>query len=258
MTVVDHGPATRRRDRIKLLLGTMVETKEKVLVLITEAKDGDDHLALGYRSWTEYVSTEYADLLADLNREDRRFAAFALSQTGMSTRAIAPILGVTQKTIVKDLQVIPEVSPAAREFFDSDEEMAEVHRIGDATVDEFEEALATARAEGDLSRENVAAKVDHLVAKTRIVTGLDGKNYTATTAISSKSKTRRRKPLPAAFHDATYDLSKVATRLENLHKDERFTDNREAVRRHRADLFRAQTILRKLIADLGDDQGVLL
>ncbi len=39
-----------------------------------------------------------------------------LSAAGMSTRAIAPVVGVTQKTVVKDSQavreVIPEVSPA--------------------------------------------------------------------------------------------------------------------------------------------------
>lgn len=33
----------------------------------------------------------------------------------MSTRAIAPILGVSQKTVVKDMQVIPQVSPASPE-----------------------------------------------------------------------------------------------------------------------------------------------
>jgi hypothetical protein len=220
---VDHGPATRRRDRIKLLLGTMVETKEKVLVLITEAKDGDDHLALGYRSWTEYVSTEYAEILADLNREDRRFAAFALSQTGMSSRAIAPIVGVT------DRQVRSDVAQVGNDFPPDDE------CPGLAPI-----VSASGQAPGTV----------------RQVIGTDGKTYISA-GKPPKAKTRR-KPLPDAFWDATYDLGRVTTRLENLHKDDRFQSNRQAVRRHRADLFRAQTILRKLIADLGDDQGVLL
>jgi hypothetical protein len=129
--------------------------------------------------------------------------------------------------------------------------MADAHKMAAATDEQFEEALAAARADKNLSRENVVANV-LTIAKPVTVTGLDGKSYIA------HQPSRKRRSLPAAFHDATYDLAKAATRLENLHKDDRFQSNRQAVRRHRADLFRAQTILRKLIADLGDDQGVLI
>lgn len=42
----------------------------------------------------------------------RREIVHELSDAGMSTRAIAPIFGVSHKTIVKDGQVVPEVPPA--------------------------------------------------------------------------------------------------------------------------------------------------
>lgn len=227
MRNVQSSDASRRRDRIKLLLQTMVDNREKILSLITEARDGDDHLALGFKSWPEYVSTEFGGLLAQLTREDRREAVLALSATGMSTRAIAPIVGASDITVRRDLAGATYVAPEP-----------------DYVTDE-----ADAEFDGDLSRRHVA---ECLTPKS--VVGLDGKTYTATTKSS-----RRRKPLPDAFHDATYDLSRIATRLENLHQDDRFAGNREALRRHRADLFRAQTILRRLIADLGDDdQGALL
>lgn len=260
MTEIQRPEAARRRDRIKLLLGTMVETKEKVLVLITEAKDGEDHLALGYKSWPEYVSTEYAELLADLNREDRRFAAFALSQTGMSTRAIGPILGVSNYTVHQDIVASAEAgvrSPntsTGREFFDSDEEMGDALRMAEVTDEQFDEALSAARADGDLSLENVVAKVTSIAPMPKVVTGLDGKNYTTRSSSKAKVKPRRRS-LPDAFHDATYELGKITTRLEALHNDDRFVANRGAVRHHRKALFHAQTVLRRLIADLGDDDS---
>lgn len=230
MSAIQPSDATRRRDRIKLLLGTMVDTKEKVLVLITEAKENDDHVALGFQSWTAYVSTEYADLLADLNREDRRFAAFALSQTGMSTRAIAPIVGVTDRQVRYDIGQVGNDFPPDEDACPGPQPLVITNSGRPGT--------------------------------TRMVTGLDGKAYIAATPVkNTSSKTmssQRRKPLPDAFHDATYDLGKIGTRLENLHKDDRFPEHRDKVRRYRADLFRAQTILRKLIADLGDVQAVPL
>ncbi len=108
----DSGLADGRRQRIKLLLGAMVENREKVLVLIAEAKESDDHLALGFRSWGHYVSTEFAGLLAELTRDDRRFASFALAKTGMSSRAIASVVGADQSTVVRDIgQVMHRASP---------------------------------------------------------------------------------------------------------------------------------------------------
>lgn len=57
-------------------------------------------------------------------------------------------------------------------------------------------------------------------------------------------------PIKDSFHDATYAMSKAATKLENLHKSSAFAMNAEDLRKHKVDLFRAQTILRKIIQDL--------
>jgi len=95
--------ADRRRQRIKLLLETMIQNRGKVLDLITEASESHDHIALGFKSWTDYVRTEYAGLLTRLTVEDRRETVLILSRTGLSTRAIAPIVGTNHSTIVRDL-----------------------------------------------------------------------------------------------------------------------------------------------------------
>ena len=96
--------ARHRRDRIKLLLTSMTEQTNKVVAILEEAQTNEDHLTLGYKSWTAYIAGEYAGLLADLNRAQRREVVGSLTAAGMSTRAIAGVVGTSQKTVVKDLQ----------------------------------------------------------------------------------------------------------------------------------------------------------
>lgn len=68
-------------------------------------------LALGYGSWAEYSQAEFN--VPTLATEVRRELVSLLSAQGMSTRAIAPVVGVTQSAVVKDRarQVIPAESP---------------------------------------------------------------------------------------------------------------------------------------------------
>lgn len=110
---LDKVSARRLTDRIRLLAETVAEQVEKMAGLIDEARVGSAWLALGYPSWTAYVSAEFGGVLPRLDREPRQEFVRELAARGMSTRAIAPVVGTSQKTVVKDAQVIPEVSPAA-------------------------------------------------------------------------------------------------------------------------------------------------
>jgi hypothetical protein len=109
----DTSDASRRRDRIKLLLTSMTEQTSKVVAILEEAEANEDHLTLGYKSWTAYIAGEYAGLLSDLKLAQRREVVGSLTAIGMSTRAIAGVVGTSHKTVVKDLQgqVVPEVPP---------------------------------------------------------------------------------------------------------------------------------------------------
>lgn len=119
MSSVPAGPDSGLRDarkrcgQIQLLLQSMTKQTNKVFMLLTTAKTRDDHLTLGYKSWTAYIAGEYAGLLADLGRVERREVVGALTASGMSTRSIAGVVGTSHKTVVKDLQaqVVPEVPP---------------------------------------------------------------------------------------------------------------------------------------------------
>lgn len=185
--------AEERRDAIKLMIQHLISDRDMLLDMVTVAQHDEDHLALGYPSWTAYVSTEFSGLLTQLTREDKREMALTLTETGMSTRAIAPLVGLSHQTVMRDTAGGPDGPPAEP----SD------------------------------------------------ITGLDGKTYA-----KPERKPLRRNPLPKQFWDATYDLSKVTRRLEKLHADDRFASNSDALRTHKVDLFRAQTIIRKIIEDL--------
>jgi len=107
--------ASRRRDRIKLLLGSIAATTEKLADLIEAARDGEDHVVLGFASWTAYVAAEFSGLLAGLGTAERRVAVHALSVSGMPTRAIAEVAGISQSTAARDARVSHDDSPGEGE-----------------------------------------------------------------------------------------------------------------------------------------------
>jgi hypothetical protein len=107
--------ARRRRDRIKLLLTSITEQANKLQAILDEARTNEDHLALGYASWTAYIAGEYAGLLAELTRANRREVVGSLTSAGMPTRAIAEIVDVDHSTVVRDQKQVVHPAPPARE-----------------------------------------------------------------------------------------------------------------------------------------------
>jgi hypothetical protein len=106
--------AERISQRIALRLDTIADNTEAVCELIEKASQGEAWRALGYESWPAYVVGRFGDALARVRRAERLPLTQALAETGMSTRAIASLTGVSQPTVVRDLgeQVIHDESPA--------------------------------------------------------------------------------------------------------------------------------------------------
>ncbi len=223
------GDASRRRDRIKLLIGSMTTTTEKLGELLDAARAASDHASLGYASWTAYIAGEFSGSLAGLNLALRREVVGTLTETGMSTRAIAEVTDVSHSTVVRDHRQVVHDAPPAPD--------------GPRPASEFKTMVSEL---GAPSR--------------RRVTGTDGKSYSATAAAPSEPAAppkRHRRPLPDAYRDAVYDLDKVVQRLARLHQDDRFPTNRQAVREsNRGRLSSSSGELRDLITDLiGGDAG---
>jgi hypothetical protein len=235
--------ARRRRDRIKLLLTSMTEQTNKVAAILEEAQTNEDHLTLGYKSWTAYIAGEYTGLLAELNRAQRRVAVGELTAAGMSTRAIASVVGTSQKTVVKDLQVIPEVSPG--------DDLAYSFECGSRcwhspicqrvkkTPQKITETKCDVEGHEDhVDREDVLDVAlgglrtfldEHPVPTDRKVTGMDGKLYPVPSRPVIEPKKPRRGSLPDQYLNASHDLDKALRRLEKLHADDRFMTNRKTL-----------------------------
>jgi hypothetical protein len=187
MTLTEASQVT---SKIKLLLTTITETTEKIFVLIDKAKSGDAWKVLGYDSWPAYVKAEFADSMAGLARAERIGITEKLSETGLSSRAIAPVVGVSDRQVRSDLQVGSDFPPA------------------DNVV-----GLDGKNYIGRNGKPTAAGMIDLAGAVPPPV----------------KQKLRRN-PLPDRYWRAVYDLEKAAQRVANLHADDRFPHLREQLR----------------------------
>lgn len=104
--VMDEAAARRITQRISLLSGSVRESITKLAELVEEAKAGNAHVALGYRSWTDYLAATLGAEPIVLPPTQRRELVGWLTNEGMSSRAIAPIVGTTHSTVVRDAQVV--------------------------------------------------------------------------------------------------------------------------------------------------------
>lgn len=107
----DLSAARRRAERIRMLTLSVTENMTKLRDLVREAKASADHLALGYPSWTAYLADLFGDEPLRLARDVRRELVAELAAQGMSTRAIAPIVGVDQTTVARDIAREADASP---------------------------------------------------------------------------------------------------------------------------------------------------
>ncbi len=103
--------AERLTTRIRLCLDTIADNIEQVVPLIEEAKAANVHEALGYRSWTAYVSERFGGVLGRLDRSERRPLVLLLSEQGMSTRAIGSVVGASEGTVRNDLAGAQDYAP---------------------------------------------------------------------------------------------------------------------------------------------------
>ena len=70
--------------------------------LIRQAIDGRAHEALGYPSIGAYAADRFGDKLTRLGVDIRRDVVKELTAAGMSTRDIAPVVGVSHVTVAND------------------------------------------------------------------------------------------------------------------------------------------------------------
>lgn len=204
--VMGTDEARKVTERIRLTLDSASQSLDRLAALVTDAYQRRADLALGYGSWQEYADAEFAEQTRDLSAPIRRELVGYLSASGMSTRAIAPTMGVSQQAAHKMVGRAREVTTP-------------VVTSEPAPID-----LATV----DMTTGEIVEPATHVPAPSPTpVTGLDGKTYTRPAPAAP-----RRRPLADAARDAGQELRKAIERLERLAADDRFASNKEQVAAH--------------------------
>lgn len=209
--------ARKLTERIRITAHNYTEAKAKLLELVQEAKDGGAHEALGYASWTAYLAEVLGDEPLRLARDDRQDMVKVLSAEGMSTRAIAPIVGSSKDTVQRDIAGVSDETPAPAAPVQGLDGKQYARREPKPT--EYFDAVTGEITTGDID------------------------------APREPSKPKRR-PLSDQFFDATYDLQRNIEKIERLLEDDRFPANKKQIAlKHENDLIRtAEALTRALHA----------
>lgn len=210
--------ARKITERLRLQATNYQEAREKVIATLTEARDGGAAELLGYASWTAYMADVFADAPLRLERDARQELVAELAAQGMSTRAIAPIVGVTHETVAQDINApVRNLTP--------DPEPRRVVEVITADADT-----------GEVIED-----------KPRKITGMDGKTYTAPTRPESKEPRPKASPITDRFTSAVTDLNRLLDRFHRITEDPAFRRNTDTIRGlHRADINRAISELQAL------------
>lgn len=114
LSVMDEIAARKLTERIRITAHNYADARQKLQELVAEAKTGNAHLALGYASWTAYLAEVLGEEPMRLARGERQEMVQMLSAEGMSTRAIAPIVGADRKTVMQDVRQVVQNGPPER------------------------------------------------------------------------------------------------------------------------------------------------
>lgn len=217
-------------ERIRLTAHNYTEARDKLIRYVQEAKDGNAHEALGYASWTAYLAETLGEEPMRLARDERQEMVKVLSAEGMSTRAIAPIVGVSHKTVVKDgqanRQVVPRVPPAPN----SDAELISGAEWSPEAVED---------------EPRFTDEPGHV----QPVTGMDGKTYTRPEP--KEPQKPRAEAITSQFSSVIVDLNRVLDRFHRISNDTNFNRNKSQIETlHGNDLARAISELQDLANQL--------
>ena len=149
--------------------------------------------------------------------------------------------GQEEGTVARQGNPYDRTSYSPDEFMKRGTPSMETYAMTDGVSDEkFDDAIAKAKTEGNLSRANVVRKL---------------RSETAGDAEVVAPRTMRR-PLVDGFRSAALDLDRVAGRISRLARDDRFTKNADQISHsYLHDLIRARDALQCVIDQLPSLKG---
>lgn len=110
---LSKAEARKLTNQIKKDLNAGADTAEKMNAVMEEAADlmaeafaKKVWLSLEHASWEDYVASELGEVRVRLERSMRQSLVYRMAQKELSTRAVAAIIGVDQKTVSNDLRQV--------------------------------------------------------------------------------------------------------------------------------------------------------
>lgn len=240
IVLLERAEAERLTEGIRIALDRAARGIADLKVRVAEAYQRRADLALGYESWAEYAQSEFGEQTQSLAAPIRRELVVYLSAEGMSTRAIAPAVGVTHKTVVKDNQanrehLVPKVPPTPEPT--------------GATIATDSGVIIAESMHVDISTGEIIDPEPTPAPEPRKVTGIDGKQYTAT---KQKEKPKRRSLIDTAYN-VNRELYKVIERIRDITTDDRYTRNKADIQAAlQPSISLAQTVLTDLTTNETD------
>lgn len=232
--------AQRATERIRLALDRVSTAWADLGERIADAYQRRADLALGYGSWAEYAEAELKPA-EGLAAEVRRQLVGMLSQAGMSTRAIAPTVGVSPRQAAYDVEGVQSLHTSTPDPLAEEKAEGRVVKLtGPGSL---------CHSEPDRIDYDTGEVLDETpVAPT--VTGLDGKTYKR-----PEPPKQRRAPLPEAISSTVYDVARKVERLERMVADDRLPQNRDKVAaRSHSDLVRIIDALQRVADQINPNQ----
>lgn len=220
--------AERITSRIADKLDSIADDYEQVVPLIGEALTRNAWQSLGYASPTDYVSERFSGSLKRLPLEVRRPVVKELSEAGMSTRTIAPLVGRSREIVARDIRSgvnIVDTSSAPK----SDAELLAGQPWAPPTEPE------------NTTRWGLP-KSDKII-------GPDGKQYTRPEP--KEQPKPKAEAITSQFSSAIVDLNRVLDRFHRISTNENFQKNKSQIEAlHGNDLARAISELQNLANQL--------
>ena len=232
--------AERITSRIADKLDSIADDYEQVLPLIGEALTRNAWKSLGYASPTDYVSERFSGSLKRLPLEVRRPVVKELSEAGMSTRSIAPVIGASRMAVQRDLDsgvTHRDTSPVPK----SDAELL-------AGAEWSPEDMGDEPRFTDDHGRVQAVTGNWGLPKSEKILGPDGKTYTRPEPKEHKPKAEA---ITSQFSSAIVELNRVLDRFHRISTNDNFNRNKSQIEAlHGNDLARAISELQNLADQL--------
>ncbi|GHS89319.1 hypothetical protein AGMMS50218_15330 [Actinomycetota bacterium] len=122
--VLDAAGARVLTEQIRSAVVRTIDVLGEVDHLVVRAFEGRAWVALEYESWEAYVGGEFSQARLWESVEQRQTRAATLRDAGLSSRAVAAVLGVGKSTVHRDLEVLSGVPGGAPDSRDAGEGVA--------------------------------------------------------------------------------------------------------------------------------------